>query len=111
MATIQTQRDATVILTDSSNWIPWYRQLKLKCQSQGIWPLLDPEGVRLQRIQPEAPLPQTFRSMNRQVAPQLPYRIPPETLEATREDQHKTLQKCRQQPHESPLYQRECQNS
>ncbi|KAE8852557.1 hypothetical protein PTNB73_10578 [Pyrenophora teres f. teres] len=57
MATIQTQRDATVILTDSSNWIPWYRQLKLKCQSQGIWPLLDPEGVRLQRIQPEAPLP------------------------------------------------------
>ncbi|KAA8623739.1 hypothetical protein A1F94_003820 [Pyrenophora tritici-repentis] len=50
MATIQTQRDATVILTDSSNWIPWYRQLKLKCQSQGIWPLLDPEGVRLQRI-------------------------------------------------------------
>ncbi|KAG9375821.1 hypothetical protein A1F94_013565 [Pyrenophora tritici-repentis] len=57
MATIQTQRDATVILTDSSNWISWYRQLKLKCQSQGIWPLLDPEGVRLQRIQPEAPLP------------------------------------------------------
>ncbi|KAG9376250.1 hypothetical protein A1F94_013516 [Pyrenophora tritici-repentis] len=44
MATIQTQRDATVILTDSSNWI------------LGIWPLLDPE-VRLQRIQPEAPLP------------------------------------------------------
>jgi hypothetical protein len=57
MAANQSQRDATVILTDSSNWIPWYRQLKLKCQSQGIWPLADPEGVRLQRIRPEVPLP------------------------------------------------------
>ena len=57
MAANQSQRDATVILTDSSNWIPWYRQLKLKCQSQNIWPLADPEGVRLQRIRPEVPLP------------------------------------------------------
>ncbi|KAG9381101.1 hypothetical protein A1F94_008421 [Pyrenophora tritici-repentis] len=65
MATIQTQRDATVILTDSSNWIPWYRQLKLKCQSQGIWPLLDPEGVRLQRIQPEARYPRHFAAATR----------------------------------------------
>ncbi|PZD23254.1 hypothetical protein A1F97_11257, partial [Pyrenophora tritici-repentis] len=102
MATIQTQRDATVILTDSSNWIPCRKAFghcwtPKECDSSA-------SNRRLR-------YPQTFRSMNRQVAPQLPHRIPPETLDATREDQHKTLQKCRQQPHKSPLYQRECQNS
>lgn len=53
----QSQRDATVILTDSSSWTPWYRQLKMKCQSQGIWPIADPEGVQLQRTRPVVPLP------------------------------------------------------
>ena len=57
MTSNQNQRDATVILTDSSSWTPWYRQLKMKCQSQGIWPLADPEGVQLQRIRPTVPLP------------------------------------------------------
>jgi hypothetical protein len=57
MATNQSLRDATVILTDSSNWISWYRQLKIKCQSQDTWPLADPEGIQTQRTRPEPPLP------------------------------------------------------
>ncbi|CAA9960700.1 hypothetical protein PTMSG1_04084 [Pyrenophora teres f. maculata] len=56
MATDQSQRDATVILTDSSNWIPWYHQLKIRCQPNGIWALIDPNGTQLQRARPEAPL-------------------------------------------------------
>jgi hypothetical protein len=57
MTTTQSLRDATVILTDSSNWISWYRQLKIKCQSQDTWPLADPEGIQTQRTRPEPPLP------------------------------------------------------
>jgi hypothetical protein len=57
MTTTQSLRDATVILTDSSNWISWYRQLKIKCQSQDTWPLADLEGIQTQRTRPEPPLP------------------------------------------------------
>ncbi|KAF7567883.1 hypothetical protein PtrM4_124960 [Pyrenophora tritici-repentis] len=39
MATNQSQRDATVILTDSSKWIPWYRQIKMQCEALEIWTL------------------------------------------------------------------------
>ncbi|KAG9387001.1 hypothetical protein A1F94_003751 [Pyrenophora tritici-repentis] len=40
----QNQRDATVILTDSSKWIPWYRQIKMQCEALEIWDIVDPAG-------------------------------------------------------------------
>ncbi|CAA9959562.1 hypothetical protein P3342_004762 [Pyrenophora teres f. teres] len=57
MTTNQGQRDATVTLTDPSNWIPWYRQLKLKCQPIGIWALVDLNGTTLPSAKPQIPLP------------------------------------------------------
>ncbi|KAG9381096.1 hypothetical protein A1F94_008416 [Pyrenophora tritici-repentis] len=57
MATNQSQRDATVILTDSSKWIPWYRQIKMQCEALEIWDIVDPAGNTQPRTKPTEPLP------------------------------------------------------
>jgi hypothetical protein len=59
MATNQNQRDATVILTDSSKWIPWYRQIKMQSEALEIWDIIDPEGNAQPRTKPVEPLPPT----------------------------------------------------
>ncbi|KAI1671854.1 hypothetical protein L13192_02716 [Pyrenophora tritici-repentis] len=53
----QNQRDATVILTDSSKWIPWYRQIKMQCEALEIWDIVDPAGNTQPRTKPTEPLP------------------------------------------------------
>lgn len=50
-------RDATVILTDSSKWIPWYRQIKMQCEALEIWDIIDPEGNTQPSTKPTEPLP------------------------------------------------------
>jgi len=57
MTTNQSQRDATVILTDSSKWIPWYRQIKMQCEALEIWDIVDPEGNTQPRAKPIEPQP------------------------------------------------------
>jgi hypothetical protein len=57
MATNQNQRDATVILTDSSKWIPWYRQIKMQSEALEIWDIIDLEGNAQPRTKPVEPLP------------------------------------------------------
>ena len=57
MTTNQNQRDATVILTDSSKWIPWYRQIKTQCEALEIWDIVNPEGNVQPCAKPIEPLP------------------------------------------------------
>ncbi|KAF7567889.1 hypothetical protein A1F94_012307 [Pyrenophora tritici-repentis] len=64
MATNQSQRDATVILTDSSKWIPWYRQIKMQCEALEIWDIVDPAGNTQPRTKPTEPLLHSYPTMN-----------------------------------------------
>jgi hypothetical protein len=57
MTTSLNQRDATVILTDPSKWIPWYRQLKMQCEALEVWDIVDPEGNTQPMAKPIEPTP------------------------------------------------------
>ncbi|KAF9730182.1 gag protein [Paraphaeosphaeria minitans] len=57
MASNPNQRDATVILSDPSKWIPWYRQIKMQCEALEIWDIVDPEGDIEPSTKPTEPLP------------------------------------------------------
>lgn len=56
MTSYQNQRDATIILTDSSQWIRWYRQVRLQSQARGIWEIVDPESNTQPREKPTEPI-------------------------------------------------------
>ena len=69
MATSLNQRDATVILTDPSKWIPWYRQLKMQCEALEIWDIVDPEGYAQPMAKPIEPTPPLVSSYEPAVTP------------------------------------------
>ena len=53
----QNNRDATVVLMDSSSWTAWYRQFKMKCESLRIWSLADPSSLQQPKPRPAIPTP------------------------------------------------------
>ena len=45
-ANITGVRDATIILTDYTNYTPWLLQLKGKAEFHDVWAIADPDGTR-----------------------------------------------------------------
>jgi hypothetical protein len=53
----QSNRDATVVLSDSNSWTAWYRQFKMKCEALSIWEIADPQGTQDPMRRPKLPIP------------------------------------------------------
>ena len=50
-------RDPTVILTDHTNYTPWLRQLKTRCQFLKVWNIIDPALTDEPKQKPAMPVP------------------------------------------------------
>ena len=55
-ANITGVRDATIILTDYTNYTPWLLQLKAKAEFHDIWAIADPDGTREPLLEPIPPV-------------------------------------------------------
>ncbi|KAF2867830.1 hypothetical protein BDV95DRAFT_501923 [Massariosphaeria phaeospora] len=56
-------RDPTVILTDSTNWMKWYKQLQARCAALNVWSKIDPKQTQraLEKpVMPIAPHPRSY---------------------------------------------------
>ncbi|KAL5371227.1 hypothetical protein DPSP01_014408 [Paraphaeosphaeria sporulosa] len=92
---LSTLRDPTVILTDYTNYTPWLKQLKTRCQFLKVWSIIDPALTDEPRQKPAMPVPPlignyqpnaVYANANPNNAPTLPSHLSPAGAKAYKDD-------------------------
>jgi len=92
---LSTLRDPTVILTDYTNYTPWLKQLKTRCQFLKVWNIIDPALTDEPKQKPAMPVPPligiyqpnaVYATANPNIAPILPSQLSPAGAKAYKDD-------------------------